>query len=177
MATRLEHRRQTLRQLSDAAVTLFESEGPSVTIDRIAQHAGVSRRTVFRYVGTKEELAFIHPVLWFDTFDAALSAHAELPFPERLRASIHAIAEHIDADPEPPHRAFIVAAAHPQLASGFIRVFQRWIDRIAQSVLVEMDDGDPAAEFPRPNRRVGRHGHGRRRGPAVAHLAAGHQLR
>ena len=49
------------------------------------------------------------------------------------------MARHIDADPQPPRRAFTVAAAHPALARGFTAVFQRWVDRVAAEVLVDVD--------------------------------------
>jgi AcrR family transcriptional regulator len=135
MATRTEHRRQTLRRLSDAAVDLFEAQGPRVTIESIAERAGVARRTVFRYVDAKEELAFIHPVLWFDVFEAGLNAAPDADLASRLRRASRGIALHIDADPLPPRRAFLVVAANPELAQGYTAVFQRWVDRVADEVL------------------------------------------
>lgn len=135
MATRDEHRRATLRRLSDASIDLFASEGAGVTIDAIATRAGVARRTVFRYVEAKEELAFIHPVLWFDVFETGLSDAPADELSARLRYASRQIALHIDADPEPPRRAFLVVAAHPELARGYNRVFQQWVDRVAHEVL------------------------------------------
>ncbi|MEL6983864.1 MAG: helix-turn-helix domain-containing protein, partial [Actinomycetota bacterium] len=134
MATRAENRRATLLALSEAAIDLFESDGPTVTVDAIAERAGVSRRTVFRHVESKEELAFIHPLLWFDAFDAALAANEQVPVGERLRLASMAIAAEIDADPEPPRRAFLVASVHPGLYRGFQSLYQRWVDRIAEVV-------------------------------------------
>jgi AcrR family transcriptional regulator len=141
MASRAEHRQATLTRLSDAAIELFETSGPTVTIEAIAERAGVSRRTVFRYVDSKEELAFIHPVLWFDVFDAALEAAPASPIADRLRNASRAIAHHIDADPEPPRRAFTVVAAHPALAQGFMAVYQAWIERIAIEVISANPNG------------------------------------
>lgn len=138
MVSRAEHRRETLTRLGDAAITLFEREGPSTTIDRIAAQAGVSRRTIFRWVESKEQLAFVHPMLWFDPFNNSLASTAEDPsisLEDRLRLASTAIASYIDADPEPPRRAFIVAATHPELLSGFNYVFQQWVDRVAAEVL------------------------------------------
>ena len=138
MVTRAEHRRDTLIRLGDAAITLFESEGPSVTIERIAAQAGVSRRTVFRWVESKEQLGFVHPMLWFDVFDSALAESAGDPaisLEDRLRSASGAIAKHIDADPDPPRRAFMVAVGHPELQRGFNMVFQQWVDRVAAEVL------------------------------------------
>ena len=133
MASRAEHRLQTLHALSDAAIACFEADA-SATVQAIASAAGVSRRTVFRYVDSREELAFIHPLLWFDAFDGALDAHATEPLVERLRIASAAIGAAVDADPEPPRRAFRVAAATPELHRGFQTIFQRWVDRVAEVV-------------------------------------------
>lgn len=138
MVSRAEHRRDTLTRIGDAAVDLFEVEGPSTTIETIAKHAGVSRRTIFRWVESKEQLAFVHPMIWADVFDRALADiddTATISLEQRLRAASNAVAAHIDADPEPSRRAFLVAAKHPELLSGFNFVFQQWVDRIAQEVL------------------------------------------
>lgn len=145
MVTRAEHRRATLLALSAAALDLFETVGPSVTVEQIAERAGVSRRTVFRYVDSREELAFIHPILWFDAFDAGLeSAPADGSLAERLRIASQAIAEAVDLDPEPPRRAFMIAAVNPELHRGFRAVFQRWVDRVADEVVTTTGrDGTP----------------------------------
>lgn len=147
MVSRAEHRRTTLRRLGDAAVDLFETVGPDVTVDQIASRAGVSSRTVFRYVELKEELAYVHPILWFDIFDAVLAEHASLAAADRLRAGGRALARHIDADPAPPYRAFLTAAANPALAKGFTSIFQRWVDRIADEVLVGIDQPTSVQRF------------------------------
>ena len=139
MPSRAEHRRTTLRSLSDAAIEAFERDGAAATVDEIAAAAGVSRRTVFRWVDSKEQLAFIHPILWFEVFDQALDAldsnDVDRSTAERLRLGSRAIAEHIDAEPEPVRQAFQTASAHPELAAGFGVVYQRWVDRVAHEVL------------------------------------------
>ncbi|WP_350348047.1 TetR family transcriptional regulator [Agromyces sp. G08B096] len=57
---RERRRRETLAAISDAALDLFELRGAAATtVDGIAQAAGVSQRTFFRYFPTKEHAAFI----------------------------------------------------------------------------------------------------------------------
>lgn len=52
---RERRRRETERELSDAAIDLFELHGVSgTTVDDIAHRAGTSPRTFFRYFPTKE---------------------------------------------------------------------------------------------------------------------------
>lgn len=153
--SRAEHRRDTLTRLGDAAIDLFETEGPSTTIESIAQQAGVSRRTIFRWVESKEQLAFVHPMIWADVFNTSLAGiedKATMSLEQRLRSASNAVAAHIDADPEPPRRAFIVAAKHPELLTGFNFVFQQWVDRIAEEVLA---DAPPTSDAHLRSRIIG----------------------
>lgn len=56
-ASRAEGARQTRRRIVEAARELFVARGyAGTTIDAVAEAAGVSRRTVFLSVGSKEEL-------------------------------------------------------------------------------------------------------------------------
>lgn len=57
--TRASKKAETRARIAETAAQLFLAHGFSeVTIDDIAQQAGVSRRTVFRYFETKEALLF-----------------------------------------------------------------------------------------------------------------------
>ncbi|QTJ65230.1 TetR family transcriptional regulator [Rhodococcus sp. ZPP] len=58
LGLRERRRVQTSVEISEAALTLFESKGvEATTVGEIAQSAGVSQRTFFRYFATKEEAA------------------------------------------------------------------------------------------------------------------------
>ena len=140
MVTRREHRRTTLLRLSAATTDAYETLGSAATFDDIAQRAGVSRRTIFRYVQSKEELVFIHPILWFDIFDDAIAAVADQPLRDRLVHASNTLSEYIDADPEPVRRAMTVAMSDPQLMRGYAGITRRWIDRIAAEVRGDATD-------------------------------------
>lgn len=57
---RERRRRQTCRDLADAAIDLFERHGVhGTTTDDIAEAAGISARTFFRYAATKENAIFL----------------------------------------------------------------------------------------------------------------------
>jgi AcrR family transcriptional regulator len=59
-ALRERRRRQTEREIGDAALDLFERNGvDATTVDEIARVAGVSSRTFFRYFATKEAAALV----------------------------------------------------------------------------------------------------------------------
>jgi AcrR family transcriptional regulator len=60
LALRERRRRQTERDIADAALDLFERQGvEGTTVDDIAHAAGVSPRTFFRYFATKEAAALV----------------------------------------------------------------------------------------------------------------------
>lgn len=132
MPTRAEHRRDTLRRLGEAAVELYERSAPhEPTVEEIADHAGVSRRTVFRYVEAREDLAFIHPYRWLEVFDVAVAEATGQAASARVRHGAAAICSVIDADPVPVRRAMAVVAANPSLAARVGVINRRWVERIA----------------------------------------------
>lgn len=56
---RARRKRDTMREIHEAAIALFERQGvAATTVDEIAAAAGVSARTFFRYFPTKEHAAF-----------------------------------------------------------------------------------------------------------------------
>lgn len=143
--TRAEHRRATLLQISAATTAAFEELGPKATFDDIAKRSGLSRRTLFRYVDNKEDLLFIHPVLWIEIFDEAIAEVAGQPLRDRTMHAARRISEHIDADPEPVRRAMLVAMSDPAMARGYAGITRRWIDRIAAEI--RGDATDPETIF------------------------------
>lgn len=142
MGRREENRRRTLLKLGDAATLLFEQRGPKATIEEIAAQAGVSRRTVFRYAGSKEELLYVHPLLWLEIFDRAVAEHADVELDERLYLAGRAISEHIERTPDGPRRAMSLALKHPELGAGFLPVQRQWVRRIAREVCPEPETSD-----------------------------------
>ncbi len=134
--------------LSAATTQAFEEIGPTATIDDIAQRAGVSRRTVFRYVDSKEDLVYIQPTLWLEEFDEALrvwrAEHDDDSVRGRVLYAAHHISVHIDADPEPVRRAMMVALQLPDFARGYAVVSQRWIERLAAEFQTDAVDEESA---------------------------------
>mgnify|MGYP000014266334 CR=1 FL=1 len=130
-------------QISAATTAAFEDLGPAATFDDVAKRAGLSRRTLFRYVESKEDLLFIHPMLWLEIFDEAVSEKQHESVRERTLYAARRISEHIDADPEPVRRAMAAAMADPAaLARGNATANRRWIDRIAAEVRGEATDAE-----------------------------------
>jgi AcrR family transcriptional regulator len=66
---RQAHKMQTKRMLQLAALDLFAKLGyDETTTEAIADKAGVSPRTFFRYFATKESVLFVGESDWFQTF-------------------------------------------------------------------------------------------------------------
>lgn len=146
MVSRAEHRRTTLLAISAATTAAYEELGPAATFDDIAERAGLSRRTLFRYVDSKEDLLFIHPTMWLDIFDEAVAEGADLPLRDRVSLAARRISEHIDADPIPVRRAMAAAVTDPSaMARGNAATNQRWIQRITQEI--RGDATEPDAVF------------------------------
>ncbi|MEO9322072.1 TetR family transcriptional regulator [Nocardioides sp. C4-1] len=74
-ALRERRRRQTEREIGDAALDLFERHGiDGTTVDDIARAAGISARTFFRYFPTKERAALVPHVELDERAEAMLDA-------------------------------------------------------------------------------------------------------
>jgi AcrR family transcriptional regulator len=68
---RQAHKMRTERLLQQAALELFAKQGYDDTpTDAIAERAGVSPRTFFRYFATKESVLFVGEYDWFQSFTA-----------------------------------------------------------------------------------------------------------
>jgi AcrR family transcriptional regulator len=89
------------RQLLETALEVFgDSDYDDVSVDAVAEAAGVSHGLVFQYFGTKKDLyiATVEPLI--EQFRARIAPDLGLPPAERLRQSLRAYAEVISAHPE-----------------------------------------------------------------------------
>jgi AcrR family transcriptional regulator len=93
---RQEHKTRTEAALQQAALKLFAEHGyDTTTTDEIAEEAGVSPRTFFRYFPTKESVLFVGEYGWFQSFTKQyLSQPDALSSVEALRRTL------IDLAPE-----------------------------------------------------------------------------
>lgn len=125
--------------LQELAVTLFLEQGyDQTTVAQIAERAGVSAMTFFRYFPTKESVVFDDP---YDPVIADLVAAQDpgLPALERVRRGLLAA---WDAIPEPAADAtrtrIALIASHPRLAAGVWENNRRTEDLIVTAL---MEDG------------------------------------
>ena len=91
---RQEHKLRTQRALQNAALDLFAKQGyDETTTDDIAEKAGVSPRTFFRYFATKESVLFVGEYGWFQSFTKQFLAQPrELSDLEAIRQTLITLA-------------------------------------------------------------------------------------
>ncbi len=102
VSLRERKKQQTRRQLADIAVRMFTDDGfETVTLDRVADAAEVSKRTLLRYFPTKEDLALSAESELWNAYLAAFAAAGlgrESAVMDTLRVTMIAAIDHRDAD-------------------------------------------------------------------------------
>lgn len=133
MDLRARHRQTTRTLILQAANAAFAADGfEAVTFDRVAADAGVSRRTVFRYFPTKEDLFFAPRAARLVGFERALAGEGP-PWP-RVRAALLAQAAATQADRETVLAEHRIVASTRSLAAADLEMDQRWERAIARAL-------------------------------------------
>jgi AcrR family transcriptional regulator len=92
------HKDQTRRALRDSALKLFASQGyDATTIEEIAERAGVSTRTFFRYFPTKEGVLYSGERGWIQALvDAYPTQSTKLSDFDAMRVTLEGLAERLN---------------------------------------------------------------------------------
>lgn len=146
--TLAERRRlQTRDEVAKIAIELFTEVGfDETSMDDVAEHAGVSRRTVYRHFATKADLVFEHPHRWLDHFRSVLGSPGSSTGESasaRCERGVREVAEMIVADPEPVLTSFAVRTANPSLGAHHSKSDAVWAELIFVHLLA--DHGEAAA--------------------------------
>ena len=135
--TGLRERRhlETKQLLVETAFDLFVERGfTNVSMEEVAQAAGVSRSTLYRRFPTKEDLVFAVPARWIVVFDNAVEA---LPPDASLGDAIGhpalAVAAHIDQNNEIVRTAYQILGQSPTLQQSGLAT-TAWLGRITDVV-------------------------------------------
>jgi AcrR family transcriptional regulator len=138
-----ELQRDAVRQaIAEAATTLFlESGYERTTMDDIAREVGISVRSTFRYVETKEE-TILGPMA--DIGDAIAArvrdAGAGEPAWEVLVRAVARFADELEAEGSVGKARSRLLATTPQLRGGLADKRRHWADAITPAVAERVDD-------------------------------------
>lgn len=146
-------RRLVRDELIDVAVGLFAEQGyEAVTVDQIAEAAGMSRRSFFRYFASKDALVLGKFDRVGGEFAGALAARpAGEPAWTALRGMFDPVVVYA-TDPELTARGAEVARiidSTPELRAGFIERMQR-SQQLVVDVLVEREVAGGSTRVGRP---------------------------
>jgi AcrR family transcriptional regulator len=137
VVARDQRRAQVRAKLADAALVRFRAQGYSeTTVDEIAQDAGVSRRTFFRYFPTKEEVFFSDATFrlaWFDEILRERMPHIDAW--TAVTSGILEVACGLANDPARALEIHALLARSPSLQGWDLRHDQLWEVRIRDAFM------------------------------------------
>ena len=129
-----EHNRRVRREaLVDAAARLFEDVGyENPTVDRIAESAGLSRRTYFRYFPGKEDVAFPDHADRLAFFEDAIAGEGAAW--ERVKQGFVALGGSLTADRARVTRQQRIIECSPALVAADRRRDLEWDAVVARAL-------------------------------------------
>ena len=132
--TGLRERRhlETKQLLVETAFELFVERGfTNVSMEEVAQAAGVSRSTLYRRFPAKEDLVLEVPQRWMVVFDHAVDAlPLDASIGDAIGEPVLAVASHIDQRKEIIRTAYQILGQSPTLQQSGL-VTTTWLGRIA----------------------------------------------
>lgn len=143
--SRREQKKAEVREaLVQSADTLFSEQGfEGTTVDQIAEKAGVSRRTFFRYFPSKEAIAFPRSEQRLEAFRSLLQERCEeegaLP---AVRSAVVAVGNVLIANAAEELARQKVIDASPTLLAAELEVYRAWESAIADAVIQADADED-----------------------------------
>ena len=136
--------------LARAAVRLFEERGyPDTTVEAIAEAAGSSPSTFFRYFGTKEDVLFIDIREIMDDFRAFVSE----PIPgltrwDQIKAGMHRATRRVGDAPDPGVRqASLMSWLNEPAISARLSQYAREMEDIIATALAQERGTDPDTDL------------------------------
>lgn len=142
---RQAHKLRTERALQQAALELFSKNGyDTTTTDEIAEQAGVSPRTFFRYFPTKESVLFVGEYDWIQSFTKHFLAQpTKLSDIEAARATLLELAPVLVRIRKALRQCEQAVASSPTLRGGVVTRQADDITRMADAIAARRGIGDP----------------------------------
>jgi AcrR family transcriptional regulator len=122
---------QTRAEIFDAAIELFLAEGfDDTSMTRVADAAGVSRRTLYRYFDTKDDIVFELPRQWLEVLNATIADRRDdEPTRDLVHRALRETAVHLERTRHDVLRGYAVLASSPSLVSRHGRSDAEWVAR------------------------------------------------
>ena len=137
--TRIQNKARTREALATAAVRLFRERGyAGTTVEDIAEAAGSSPSTFFRYFGTKEDVLFLNIREIMDDFRAFVS----VPIPglkrwDQIKTGMHVSVRRVaEPDPEIKHVSLVSWLSEPAISARYSQ-FSREMEEIIATALAQ----------------------------------------
>ena len=141
MSRRQYNKRVRREALVEAAAELFAQQGfDGTTVDRIAEAAGLSRRTFFRYFAGKEDVAFPDHEAQLESFAAAVSGDG--PAWGRVKRGFVGLGEQLTADRERVVLRQHIVESSAALVAADRRRDLEWEDVVSRALCTEHDEAD-----------------------------------
>lgn len=136
MSRRAQKKAEVREALVAAADELFVERGfDGTTVDDIAERAGVSRRTFFRYFPTKEAIAFPSSAARVAAFRQLLTdALSKGSMFEGVREACLTLAKAFTQNRDEEVARQKLVDATPALLAADLQIYQVWVDTLAESV-------------------------------------------
>ena len=145
-------RRAVQAEIGDVAMRLFLERGfDATTMEQIAVESGISRRSLFRYFGTKEDIVLGNLVEAGEVVRDALEARPEGEPPwEALRAAIESLAFDPNYSPERNLAISKMLYGTPSLRAAHLEKQLRWQELLVPNIAARLgaetgDASDPRA--------------------------------
>src|SRR4051794_35704611 len=135
----------TRQSLHDAAVRLATEHGPDrITVEAIADEAGVSRRTFSNYFGSKEEALMYGDFRRVHGLIAAVRARpaGEAPWAALAAAAARFTSELGELDPQLVAQGRLLRT-HPALIAAQVQTFAAVERELAVEIAARLDEPDP----------------------------------
>jgi len=144
MSRREQKKAEVRDALVAAAGQLFVEQGfDGTTVDQIAERAGVSRRTFFRYFPSKEAIAFPRSEERLEAFRALLSERfAEQPALPAVRGACLEIGKLMVSTADLELARQKIVDASPTLLAADLELYRAWEQAIAEAVIGADADED-----------------------------------
>ena len=129
-------RRAVQAEIGATAMRLFLERGfEATTMEQIANEVGISRRSLFRYFGTKEDIVLGNHAEQGLIVKAALEARpaGEGPW-EALRAALKALVDDLAYSPEDFLRITKMLHESPSLRARHLEKQHQWLDLLVPNI-------------------------------------------